>query len=261
MPGKRDAACVLECVPGEVRCTGTAVTAPDGVSSGFSQQAVCDSMGLLGTATACKTGTVCRVSGAGEHIGCVECIGPNVLAGNEWGYMDTRCDTATATVGNVQECGDNNAWQASRACAGGKSCRTVNGSSCGVCYNGVTSTTCTETNLAMQQRCGSCTLTSIGTTLSICTNSTIASYISGASCQSLFGDGPATGTLAGTTTWGGYTDCCDGKSSTGVNGEFLQNYGCMARGYGTPTSAGGVPDCCSAYVTAGSGASFAYCAP
>ncbi|MFI5309217.1 MAG: hypothetical protein ACHQ53_17810, partial [Polyangiales bacterium] len=260
MPGKRDAACVLECLPGELRCTGTTVSAPDGVSTGFSEQAVCDSMGLLGTATACPTGKVCRVSGAGEHLGCVECVGPDVLGGNDWGYMDTRCDTKTPA--DVQECASGNTWSPSRACSGGKTCRVVNGTTCGTCYNGLTTTTCTETNLATQQQCGPCTLTNPVVSLTACTNSSIVSYTSTGSCQSLFGDGPSTavtGQPAGTTSWGGYTDCCDGKSSTGTNGEFLQFYGCVARGYGTPTSAGGEPDCCSNYVTAGAGASFAYC--
>ncbi len=262
-PGKRDAACVLECVPDEKRCTGTQVTAPDGVSTGFSQQATCGSDGLLGTPEDCPTDTVCRVSGAGEHLGCVQCVGPNVLGGNTWGYQDTRCDPSAAA--KVQQCADDNTWDSSRSCSGGKSCRMVNGTSCGTCYVGGSYVTCSEAAIAAQQRCGPCTVPSYGT-ITACYDSYIASVTASTTpqtCMSLFGDGPAvaaSGQAAGTTSWGNYSDCCDGKSATGTDGEFLQYQDCQALGYGTPMAAGGVSDCCSSYVTAASGAAFAYCA-
>lgn len=264
-PGQRDAACVLECVPGEVACTGVEVAASDGVSAGLSQEAVCSSEGLLGTPTTCAAGTACRVSGAGSALGCVECLGPDALGGNEWGYMDTRCDPGTPA--NVQQCGADNTWDASRACSADKTCHMVNGASCGQCTVNTTLMTCSQTNVAMQQRCGPCQDASLGLTpIASCRNSAIVSLTAATTmetCESLFGDGPAAPALSGavgTTSWGGVTDCCDGASPTGTDGEFLQYYDCESRGLGAPTVAGGVSDCCGLYVTPGLGAAFAYCA-
>ena len=263
-PGKRDAACVLECIPGEVQCTGASVSASDGVNTGFAQEAVCDADGLLGTPTDCAADTACRVSSTGTHGGCVECIGPDVLGGNQWGYMDTRCDPAAAT--QVQECQDDNSWAASRACNGATSCRMVNGSSCGTCSIDGVVMPCTESNLATEQICGQCTHANIGT-LASCRDATIVSLTASTTvdtCETLFGDGTATeaaGQPTGTAEWGGWLDCCDGMAVGGADGEFLQNSTCTSRGYGTPVAAGGAPDCCSLWVSAGVGAAFAYCSP
>ncbi|MDH5673285.1 MAG: hypothetical protein OEZ06_14115 [Myxococcales bacterium] len=256
-PGKRDAACILECVPGERRCTGATVAASDGVSSGTSQEAVCGDDGLLGAPTDCAAGSACRVSSAGVHTGCVECVGPNVLGGNQWGYMDTRCDPAAST--QVQDCGGDNTWLSSRACSAGTSCRMVNGSSCGLCNIGGLSMPCTDSNWATQQLCGSCLVN--GSTV-VCTETNVVAYSSPTStCMSLFGDGTASAEATypdGTTSWGGYLNCCDGDGGGG-DGQFLQTSSCVTSGWGTPTAAGGYDDCCSTRVVAGVGAAFAYC--
>jgi hypothetical protein len=187
-----------------------------------------------------------------------------VIGGNEWGYKDTRCDPDD--LEDVQSCDDDNTWDSSRGCDSGRICHMVNGASCGNCSVNSVLMQCTETNLAMQQRCGPCTHANLGVTpLAICRNASIVSLTSGSTmdtCDSLFGDGPAPTPVSGvdgTTTWGGYADCCDGASPTGVDGEFLIGQDCASRGYGTPI-ASGAPDCCSLYSIAGVGPAFAYCA-
>jgi hypothetical protein len=262
--GTRDAGCVLECVPGERRCTGATVVASDGVSTGFAQQTECDDDGLLGVAEDCDDDETCRVSSVGEHLGCVECVGADVIGGNEWGYEDTRCDPDA--LEDIQSCGDDNSWEDARGCDSDRVCHMVNGSSCGTCsINGVFMT-CTETNVAMQQRCGPCSHANLGVSpIASCRNTTIVSLTSATTtdtCEDLFGDGPAAtavGGVDGTTTWGGVTDCCDGASPTGADGEFLIGHDCASRFFGTPV-ASGAPDCCSSYAIPGVGPAFAYCA-
>jgi hypothetical protein len=245
--GSNDAACVLQCVPDAVRCAGATQLAPDG-ALGYTMQATCDSEGELGTATACATGQLCRISGRGEHVGCVECIGPDVLGGNTLGFMDTRCDPADAT--RVQSCNTSNAWDASRACTSGTSCVGPNVASCGTCLSAAgTNVVCTETNIDNEQVCGACTVNL--TLLPECTEAAINTLTTGAeSCTSQF-----TGT---TTAWGGEPDCCNGSG-----GAFLQttNETCGTMGYGIAIPWGGQPDCCSAFLVAAGGPNFAYCGP
>jgi hypothetical protein len=191
----------------------------------------------------------------------VACVGPDVLGGNQWGYMDTRCDPNAIT--QVQECQADNTWASSRACTGAKSCRMVNGSTCGTCLINGVATTCTETNLAAQQTCGPCLVGA--STIANCRNSTIVSLTAATTmdtCETLFGNGTAVdGATPGTTLWGGIADCCDGMSAGGADGEFLlSGTTCVDSANGTPTVAGGFSDCCSLRVSAGVGAAFAYCA-
>jgi hypothetical protein len=142
----------------------------------------------------------------------------------------------------------------------------VNGDSCGTCVINGTVMPCTETNLALQERCGPCSDPALGLSpLAICREASITTLTAAAeTCESLFGDGAAPAAAAGTpgtTTWGGYLDCCDGSTgAAGADGEFLLGYDCATRGYGVPTVAGGTPDCCSLLVTQGFGPAFAYCA-
>ncbi len=39
---------------------------------------------------------------------------------------------------------------------------------------------------------------------------------------------------------------------------FLQFQSCLSQGCGTPVQTGGLPDCCSRYVSEGTGVAFAY---
>jgi hypothetical protein len=259
--GTRDAGCILECIPGAKVCTGAVIAASDGVSTGYAQEAECDDDGLLGAPEDCDDETACRITSIGEHIGCVECLGPEVLGGNEWGYEDTRCDPDD--LEQVQGCDDDNEWDESRECDDDRVCRQVNGDTCGSCSINGTLMPCTETNLELQPRCGPCTDATLLATATQCRNALIVSLsTSTETCESLFGDGSAvagTSQPDGTAVWGGYNDCCDGMSATGADGEFLINDTCALRGYGTPVPAG-APDCCSIYVTPGVGPAFAYCA-
>ncbi|MGD8859132.1 MAG: hypothetical protein PVI30_03915 [Myxococcales bacterium] len=263
----RDAACVLECVPGEVVCTGAVVAASDGLNTGYAQESVCDDDGVLGAPAACPADTACRVSSAGAHTGCVECVGPDVLGGNQWGYMDTRCDPAAST--QHQECQADNTWADSRACSAGTSCYVATDATCGSCYiNGALAPTCSETALQAQQVCGPCDHASLSQTLPTCTNSAISADTGGVeSCETLFGDGPSAGTLAGTTTWGNVqgsftpiTDCCDGNAG-GADGEFLLTGTTCMDWFGVGSVPAGGVSCCDNADVPGVGPGFAYCAP
>lgn len=170
-----DAACVLECMPNTHVCAGSSgAPAADGYHTGYSAERICTADGRLGDVTPCPDGQVCRASGANAELGCIECIGAKVPGGNEEGVTDSRCEPDLDK--NVQECGDDNTWSASRACSGSKLCVKPAASSCGVC-----------------------TVEATGSTI-ICTDSNIAADLSGGSCESLgFGAKGA---------WGGVDDCC-----------------------------------------------------
>jgi hypothetical protein len=245
--GNNDAACVLECAPGGLRCAGGVTTAPDG-AFGYTMQATCDADGVLEAAAACDAGELCRISGAGEHVGCVQCIGADVLGGNALGFLDSRCDPADAA--RVQSCAADNTWAASRACTSGTSCTGPFSDSCGSCTSAAGNTViCTQTNIDDLQVCGSCTVSA--TLLAECTETAISALTTGAeSCNSQFG--------GATTAWGGEPDCCDGSA-----GAYLQttNATCGILGYGFPGAWAGELDCCSTFMQAAGGPSFAYCAP
>jgi hypothetical protein len=243
--GNNDAACVLECAPGRLRCGGTVVVAPDG-TSGYGMEAACNDDGELETAVACAAGELCRVSGQGEHVGCVQCIGPEVLGGNALGIMDSRC----ADAANVQTCAADNTWSASRACTAGTTCTGPVGATCGNCLSAAGNlVVCTETNVNDQELCGGCTVNA--TALSVCTETAISALTTGAeTCATHFG--------GASTAWGGEPDCCDGNT-----GAFLQytNEGCIDLFYGAPSPWGGETQCCATAQLAAGGPDFAYCAP
>lgn len=257
--GGSDAACVLECLPGGVECSGTPLLASDGVNMGTTMEAVCDKNGQLGTETMCPAGEACRESRFGESIGCVECLGPTVLGGNDFGYADTRCDPADTD--KVQECADTNDWKSSRACGAGKACVGAMPDTCGMCLSDMgNSVVCTQTNVNEQHRCGSCYHAMLAMTLTNCTQTAIVAVNAALTCTMLFGDDPAVNGTTGVTSWGGFADCCDGSTTKAAPfGQFLLQSTCSTVGQGFPTAFGGEPDCCSTARIFASGPDFAYC--
>jgi hypothetical protein len=128
--------CETACVPGQLRCAGDVVLASDGSSLGSRALQICSANGAWGTATACATSgadaSLCRRSGLGEHLGCVQCVGPSVTGGNEEGAVDSRCSVDTK---GFQICTANNTWPtATTACTGTEYCKKQrDGSITGTC--------------------------------------------------------------------------------------------------------------------------------
>ena len=131
--------------PGTTVCAGGSKAVPGvAYANGTDSQGTCTANGLLPSApTPCAGNAACRVSSTGAAVGCVECVGPNVVGGNEYGFTDSRCtDTTGAYPGNppdaaTQTCSNTNTWPAAATtiCAGGTSCgQTKPGLSCrGAC--------------------------------------------------------------------------------------------------------------------------------
>lgn len=262
--GATDAACVLDCTPGMRVCSGAIVTASDGVSTGTTEERRCDADGLLGPPEVCAAGETCRVSRLGEHLGCVACVGSDVLGGNLLGYADTRCDPSD--VDRVQECGPGNTWNASRACTGTKHCIGPEPDRCGMCLSDAgNSVVCTQTNVNEEGICGPCSHANLSMTLPNCRNSLIMADTAAAdggtmdTCDSLFGDDPANGDTSGYVSWGGFNDCCDGAPGANPEGQFLVDNTCSSLGYLFPSAWGGYPDCCFTARLTASGPDFAYC--
>ncbi|MET0386830.1 MAG: hypothetical protein ABW321_12765 [Polyangiales bacterium] len=171
--GNNDAACVLECVPGSRSCAGAITIAPDGYHDGTAQEIVCGQDGRRGEPQACADGTLCRVTGAGIVLGCVECIGPAASGGNAEGTSDSRCDPDSTNA--LQDCSDDNTWAEPRTCSGTKVCVDPTLGTCGSCA-GATGTMVT------------------------CSESALQANDESASCESLgYGEPSA---------WGGLSDCC-----------------------------------------------------
>ncbi len=99
--------CESACLPGDVRCIGEIVVASNGSSLGSRAMQFCSSNGNWTTPAYCNANTLCRRSGLGRTIGCVECVGGTVLGGNEEGAIDDRC---SADLTGRQECEDDNTW-------------------------------------------------------------------------------------------------------------------------------------------------------
>lgn len=150
-----DAACVLQCMPGSHICTGSTALAADGYHSGTTQQITCNDDGTRGSAQNCPSGTMCRTTGASVVLGCVQCVGPNAVGGNDDGTADSRCDPNDDK--KLQECGDDNTWAASRMCSGTRTCVPPQTESCGTCMGGSGATfVCTESRLAADQSGQTC---------------------------------------------------------------------------------------------------------
>jgi hypothetical protein len=249
--GNNDAACVLDCVPGAKLCTGAAVSAPDGYHVGTSQETICGADGLRGAAKACDTGKTCRVTDSGVSLGCVACVGPSAPGGNDEGTADSRCDPTDGK--KVQECADDNTWQAGRTCSGGKSCKSPASGTCAPCMGTHSSFACTQSNIVSEPICGACSVhTSGGGTVQIgsCSEATIAAT-TGATSTTCAGQ-----SLGAAGSWGGVADCCATAHTTA--GALSSS--CVNLGYGSPSAWGNVPDCCGSYqLGPGGAASFAYC--
>jgi hypothetical protein len=116
--------CETACQPGQIRCAGDVVRASDTTSLGGAAMQTCTQDGSWGAAVACPASGVrpqhCRRSGEGVHLGCVECVGPGVLGGNEEGAIDSRC---SADGHSYQTCQSDNTWpKAQTACQTGERC-------------------------------------------------------------------------------------------------------------------------------------------
>jgi hypothetical protein len=130
--------CESACVPGQMRCAGDVVVASDGSSYGSKSVQLCSSNNAWGAATACGVSggevTLCRRSGVGETLGCVQCVGSAVQAGNEEGAVDSRCNPDGH---GYQVCTASNTWPAtSRSCSEKEHCaKQRDGSVTGSCSN------------------------------------------------------------------------------------------------------------------------------
>ena len=100
------AQCQTECAPGQHLCA----------FDGDDAQVTCSETGLWGDPVACELGTTCRMGTSGA-LGCLACVGGDVMGGNVWGVADSRCDGAA-----VAACGGDNQYQAPEPCGDGLSC-------------------------------------------------------------------------------------------------------------------------------------------
>ncbi len=231
--GVPDAVCALDCIPGELGCAGT------------SSQMKCNAKGTWDAPTACTTGTSCRVSGAGRALGCVECVGTAVKGGNENGVSDTQCDPTSPT--KLRKCGDNNKYAAGTSCT--NTC--VQGSTsdtCGSCQGigGTTLTQCTNSTIASEPACGPCTVydTNVGgavATLTHCTNTAIAA------AGSTITESCTTQNYGTVTTVNG--SCCSFYVTTAaaVYGSTSTpgSASCLGQGLGAPSYFAGYANCCA----------------
>jgi hypothetical protein len=112
--------CETTCQPGEIRCAGDVSLASDGSSLGSVGMQACQANGSWGTTQACASGQYCRRSGNGVHLGCLECVGSQVIGGNEENAVDSRC---SADGTGRQGCSSSNTWPATfTACSSGEQC-------------------------------------------------------------------------------------------------------------------------------------------
>jgi hypothetical protein len=179
--GVSDFACLAQCVPGSTVCVGTApVPAPNALHPGTIAAVVCNQNGTLPPvplagdcagasppASCCLAGTSCRKSVNGQPIGmgtasCVQCVGPSVNGGNEYGLVDTMCPTATSE----SVCTANNTWPAT-ATTCTTSCTTeTNGGTCFTCF-GTAPTACSNSAF-MAHGLGTCGTSPCGGTPDCC---------------------------------------------------------------------------------------------
>ena len=149
------AACVAECVPNSLVCSGNNQNVPGTPFTGKDGFVTCTAAGLLGTTvTACTANTFCRAKNgraivpAGATNACTTCVGSAIAGGNENSLVDSRCanvagdNTGTATS---QICAADNTWTANlTTCA--------NGCTAPVQPSGPLTPTCARTNNGGNQR-------------------------------------------------------------------------------------------------------------
>ena len=140
--------CEPACSPDQLRCSGDIAVAPDGSSLGSRSVQGCTSGGAWGTPVTCTGSTLCRRSGMGKHLGCVQCVGPQVTGGNEEGAVDSRCN---ADASGFQTCQADNTWPAQdTACTGTEHCvKQRDGAITGVCSNYGCSATSTRSRVCV----------------------------------------------------------------------------------------------------------------
>ena len=125
------AACVAECIPNSLVCSGNNVGVPGTPFTGKDSFVTCTAAGLLGTTvTACTANTTfCRskngraIVPAGATNACNACVGSAIAGGNENGLVDSRCANAAGDntgTETSQICAANNTWTANlTTCANG----------------------------------------------------------------------------------------------------------------------------------------------
>ncbi|MBN1653788.1 MAG: hypothetical protein JXA30_08430 [Deltaproteobacteria bacterium] len=152
-------ACVGYCVPDEKRCVGISKLASDGYHIGTDSVETCDDNGTWSDEEECDDDTTCRVSKTGIAIGCVECVGPNVVGGNEEGLIDSRCDDDM-----IQECNeDNDDFEDANECEGDYVCQDPSASlTCEGTCEGASGHTVLCAEQLIQQMCGDCLVTGYG---------------------------------------------------------------------------------------------------
>lgn len=166
--------CIAECLPKEKRCVGITKSATDGFHQGTHAMVTCGDKGVWSVdQTACEGTTTCRASGAGVVLGCVECVGPSVIGGNEEKLVDSRCSGEA-----VQDCNAaNSGFENSTECTGNLHCQPAGSRECiGTCTSASGySVTCAQH--LRQQQCGSCNLPGYGT-VATCTRTALSTAVS-----------------------------------------------------------------------------------
>ena len=124
------AACVADCVPNSLLCTGGGANVPGTPYTGTNGFQACTATGKIDpTVTNCAADTFCRskagraIVPAGVTNACITCVGSAIAGGDEDGLVDSRCANAAGdnTGGETsQVCAANNTWTANlTTCANG----------------------------------------------------------------------------------------------------------------------------------------------
>lgn len=225
--------CTASCMPDEQRCVGAEKVALDGLHNGTAAIQTCDDDGLWSTETeTCAGTTTCRENRSGFAIGCVECIGTDIVGGNEQGVVDSRCEENV-----VQQCNDDNdGFEETEDCGDAEEdavCQApgslVCASNCNYATNDATTDNITCSQALMKQGCGPCTIGSI--TLPVCTEEAIENI----------NEGETLDVVAAPTDGGTATYCKGTYTVVGADAGTPADYD-----FGDSSAAyGGVDGCCA----------------
>ena len=242
--GSEDAVCVMDCVPGTLRCAGAAKLSSDSVKTGTAATQTCQADGSWADSVDCEGATTCRSSASGAFLGCIECIGPDAPGGNE----DNEADSYCPDVNSVRSCGADNTWLDAVTCPTDTVCEGEPAQVCTSCTgpDGVTIDACTNTAYMAAPACGWCW---IGGSSFLCTAANAAAQ-GVTDCTGI--DTPGSNTASG-TDWGGTAGCCENAQTT--YGVFSGPW-CL-----THDAWGGEADCCDANQTGGGNQTVAECLP
>lgn len=232
------AQCMLQCQPDREYCNtaGAGMLADDGLHMGWEQIRVCKPRGMWPDPgdsdddqyfDDCSGIRTCRVSSAGEHTGCVDCLGPEVAGGNSHGFADTKCEGDMFV-----SCGANNRWNDAENCGRGTACvpPTLGYNVCGPCLSGsgVSLAECSQALVNDTQICDNC-LSASGATV-VCTNTNVNDDPEVCD-ECLMPDASS--------------DTCTETNITLHDDADTDVETCATEGYGSPASSyGGEPDCC-----------------